>query len=206
MRLRTLIMSAALAAAPVMSWAEDISVVRHATAEWKGFTDADGSGLYNELIREVFSTADVEVEREYVPLNRAIVLVERGRSDFTGGFSKDDRNFATYPIYETTVGLMMRKDLRPNFSSLDDLEGLRIVGPPALSGEVPVQNMTEVDNRLQAAKLITAGRADVYIDLMPILEEFVATGLATLDVSDGISIEDRIDVNAITTRRDCEFR
>jgi len=162
------------------AWAEDVTgPVRHATAEWLNFTNRDGTGLYHEVFREIFAEADLEVGISYMPLNRAVLMVESGEMDFTGGFAKDDRLFSTYPIYETTYSIMHAADSDIDWSDPTALAGMRIVGPPQIASEVDFE-MTELESRSQAARMLLAGRVDAFIDLHELLEKFVETG----DVAD----------------------
>ena len=176
------------------TWAEDVTgPVRHATAEWLNFTNRDGTGLYHELLREIFGDADLDVEVAYMPLNRAVSMVGSGEMDFTGGFTKDDRTFATHAIYETTYSVLYAADSDLDWSDPASLEGLRIVGPPTIAAEVDFQ-MTELESRSQAARMLLAGRADAYIDLHELIEDFVETGnVADVDQVTGDS--SAMDVN-----------
>ncbi len=149
--------------------------VRHATAEWLNFTNRDGTGLYNELFREVFAASGMEVEVNYMPLNRAVTMVESGEMDFTGGFTRDDRLFATHPVYETTYSVIYSSESDIDWTDPAQLDGLRIVGPPQIAAEVEF-TMTELESRSQAARMLLAGRADAYIDLHELIETFAETG------------------------------
>ncbi|WP_425098784.1 substrate-binding periplasmic protein [Tropicibacter sp. S64] len=178
----------AAAAAP----AEDITDVLHATPEWTGFTDADGSGIYNDLLNEIFGAKGITVHRQTVPMNRAVALVERGEADFTGGFRRDDRNFADVPIYETTFAAMYRKDSGLSLHSPEQLKDLRVATAPQVSATLG-EDLNEVDSRSQAAKLLVSGRIDAYVDLRLPLEKFRATGEANLDVAN--ASDTRFDID-----------
>ena len=174
MRSIALALAALLAlAAPVA--AEDIKVVRHVTESWGGFTNRDGTGLYHELFKAVFGEFGVAVEIDYVPLKRAVAMVESNAADMTGGFNRDARNFARYPVFETNVSALFFRDTIPDWKGPESLDGLRIVGPPELAkaSGLPV---LEVDSREQAAMMMLRGRAAAYLDLSSILEDFRETG------------------------------
>ncbi|WP_168797907.1 substrate-binding periplasmic protein [Pacificoceanicola onchidii] len=173
--------------------AEDkITSVLHATPEWTGFTNADGSGIYNELLAEIFGAAGITVERRTVPMNRAVALVERGEADLTGGFRPDDRNFANVPIYETTFAAMYRADSGLDLTSPEHLKSLRVATAPQVSTTLG-EDLNEVDSRSQAAKLLVSGRVDAYVDLRLPLEKFRSTGEANLDVAN--ASDTRFDIN-----------
>lgn len=191
--IRAALASGLLLAGPALAeHPEQVTEVRYATPEWSGFTDADGSGIYNELLEEIFAAEGIAVTRQIVPMNRAVALVERGEADFTGGFRRDDRNFADVPIYETTFAAMYRKDSGLVINSPEQLEGLRVATAPQVS-ETLGESLDEVDSRSQAAKLLVSGRVDTYVDLRLPLEKFRATGEANLDVAN--ASDTRFDIN-----------
>ncbi len=161
---------------------EKIETIHHATAEWLSFTNRDGTGLYHELFREIFGTVGAEVDVEYMPLNRAVNMVESGRKDLTGGFTRDDRVFAVHPVFETTYTIIYRADLDVDWEDPNVYDNLRIVGPPAVGAEVDFK-IIELDSRSQAGKMLLSGRADGYIDLVQLIETFRDTGKTT-DVDD----------------------
>lgn len=161
---------------------DQIKTVRYATAEWLNFTNRDGTGLYHELFREIFGIMGAEVDVTYMPLNRAVSMVEAGQMDVTGGFTRDDRVFAVHPIFETTYTIIYRSDMDVDWDDPNVFDTLRIVGPPAIQAEVAF-DMIELDSRSQAGKMLVSGRADGYIDLVQLIETFRDTGKTT-DVDD----------------------
>ena len=172
---------ATLLMTPVTAIAEEITSVLHATVEWTGFTDSDGSGLYNELLREAFAVNGVDVQVDYVPLNRAVALVERGDADFTGGFAPDERNFAQIPIYRSTFAMMHRADADIGELTVEGLSDMQLVTVPQVNETIQA-NMNAVDGRGQAAKVLISGRAVGYVDLLLPLQRLRDTGVADLDV------------------------
>ncbi len=168
--------------------------IKHATAEWVGFTNRDGSGLYHELFREIFETQGLEVEVSYMPLNRAVSMVAAGEMDFTGGFTKDDRVFATHPVYETTYSMLVAADRPIDWTDPEQLKGLRIVGPPTIQAEVDFA-MTELESRSQAGRMLLSGRADAYIDLHELIETFLETG-TVVDVDQVAGDQGEMEINA----------
>ena len=177
------------------AYAEDIKVIRHATESWGGFTNEDGTGLYHELFREIFKESGAKVEVNYVPLKRAVELVKQGRADLTGGFNKDDRPFAKYPVFESSMSIIFRKDKIKDWNDVSSLKGLRLVGPAetAKASGLPV---TEVDSRWQAATLMLKGRADGYVDLTPILTDFKETKKMIKSAQDTSGGENKFEFDA----------
>ncbi len=154
---------------------QEIKVVRHATESWGGYTDKDGTGIYHELLRAIYGEFGIKVEAQYLPLKRAVVMVNTGKADITGGFSRDDRNFAKYPIYETGFSALYHKSAIKSWEGAESLKGLRVVGPPETAKEFKIP-MEEMESRVQAIRMLLKKRADAYVDLTPIARDFYNTG------------------------------
>lgn len=133
-----------------------IETIRYATAEWLNFTNRDGTGPYHELPNEVFGAAGVAIDVTYMPLNRAVNMVESGRMVFAGGFTRDDKVFAVHPVFETIYTITYRADLDVDWSDPDVFVSLRILGRPAIQAEVDF-DIIELDSRGQAGKLLLTG-------------------------------------------------
>jgi polar amino acid transport system substrate-binding protein len=77
-------------ASPV--WADDTPEVpgqiRLASETWNDYTNADGSGLAWDVLREVFEPAGVKVKIRSVPYTRSVGLARRGEVDaWVGSYS-----------------------------------------------------------------------------------------------------------------------
>ena len=60
------------------------------TAVWPGFTNADGSGAYFDLIRQVLPPADYPLDIRINHLGRAWLTVQRGQADLGLGLTQYD--------------------------------------------------------------------------------------------------------------------
>ncbi|MCF8069525.1 MAG: transporter substrate-binding domain-containing protein [Desulfobacterales bacterium] len=57
------------------TYAAGIKEVKLVTQEWSGYTQSDGSGLYFEVLKEIFEAEDIEIKITLVPWNEAIETV-----------------------------------------------------------------------------------------------------------------------------------
>ncbi|MBS7664108.1 transporter substrate-binding domain-containing protein [Pseudomonas lalucatii] len=64
--------------------------IRLASEVWAEDTEADGSGLAWDILRQVFEPAGVELQIQSVPYTRSIGLVQRGQADAWVGSYKDE--------------------------------------------------------------------------------------------------------------------
>lgn len=63
--------------------------------EWTGQTNADGSGLYFELLKKIYTPLGITVNTSIVPFDRAIMMLREKTSDASVGFySAEDAKIA----------------------------------------------------------------------------------------------------------------
>ena len=55
--------------------------IRLASEIWEAYTEADGTGLGWDVMREVFEPAGVRLDIHSVPYTRSVGLVQRGEAD-----------------------------------------------------------------------------------------------------------------------------
>lgn len=143
--------------------------VRWAITEWEDLTNADGTGLFIEVVEQAFAESGITVERIYMPWRRALHTVEQGDADFAGGLERTDKFLQSrYPINEIIESAFFHENTIPDWSGMESLRNLRgawAIGyldafpasiRPLLTGEdVP---------RASALQMVIQGRADYYLD------------------------------------------
>ena len=143
--------------------------VRWAITEWEDLTNADGTGLFNELTDAAFSVSGVKVTRIYVPWRRALLAVEQGDADFTGGLEKTDKFLESrHPINRILETVFFHEDTISNWSGLESLadkRGVWALGyldefPPAIRHQLHGEDVP----RESALNMVLKGRADYYFD------------------------------------------
>ncbi len=146
-----------------------ITEVVAAGPSWEGFTNRDGTGLYHELLREVFGLYGITVRRAYVPSERAYSLVREGHADFMTCHDKPVRSLimARYPMYANVFHVFFRKAAQPDFSGPESLEGAKVVvriGYYDQSNFPAPVVLKEVKTGRAALGMVVLGRADFYVD------------------------------------------
>ncbi|EGA63737.1 substrate-binding periplasmic protein [Vibrio brasiliensis] len=154
---------------------ERVKIVSH---EWKGYTDAYGTGLYWDIIREAFDTQGINIYVEVMPWKRAKHAVEHNAANaYVGDYyhpQHDGRQFL-YPrwhlsIEEDVVVVLSHSDLmnwqQQGLNSLANrkVAWVRDYGfEHQLLQNIPV-NMKEVDDVYSAIELIKKGRVNALLD------------------------------------------
>jgi hypothetical protein len=172
-RFVTLIFLVSLALSPY-AYALDITEVVTASPSWKTFTNKDGSGLYHEVLKEVFSLYAIPVRHVYSKSGRAEKLVATGSVDMMTCKDKDTLPLilARYPMYEDTFFVFFKKDRIGPWQGDESLRGKEILSQPTYYDEsnfnVPV-TIKEIATGVQAFGMILLDRSDFYVDDMSLI-------------------------------------
>lgn len=136
---------------------------------WPGHTNADGSGLAWEIMRQVFEPVGVKMNWRIEPYTRALGLVQRGEADAWLGSYRDevkDRTFYPQRPYDAdrivALGLSSRPPARLAELGRYRLAWMRGYGyQQYLPGVVRYQ---EVQRSGDILAMLERGHADFYID------------------------------------------
>jgi|GEM_PF-1263693 len=142
------------------------------TEQWPSLTEADNSGLYDQIIPEVFSQHDIEVYKTGRSFREAIRLIHDDKADFAGGIVKDQgsdmRHYqAPFPILSTPVSAFYRiNQFTQSPTNKDDLIGYRVCSSPqiGLAIGLKLHQYQEKETKREAFLQTAAGKCDVYID------------------------------------------
>ncbi|WP_256601889.1 MULTISPECIES: transporter substrate-binding domain-containing protein [unclassified Pseudomonas] len=139
--------------------------------QWNAYTEADGSGLGWDLMREIFEPAGVQVALRIEPYTRAVGLVQRGEADAWVGAYQNEVDGTLYPKwhYDTDEIYALTLASRPA-PTLRSLASYRLawVRGYAFDHYLPnVVHFNEVPRRDHIPTMLEHGRADVYIDAKP---------------------------------------
>lgn len=145
------------------------TVVWHTPNDWEGYVNAEGKGLYVDLVNEVFSRHGLTVKRETVPWKRALYNVQVGKADFTGGTTPiPGYHVSRQPLVQGWEVIFFKKgSIRKPV--LKHLKGKNGAWPMGYIEELP-QAIKEklqghaVANREQGVRMVLSGRADYYLD------------------------------------------
>jgi len=161
---------------PANVFAKQSGPITFHTQEWKGVTNRDGSGLYNDIMRALFTPHGLTVKNTYVPFRRAIIDVEWGVADIAGGTNNQSTKYirSRYPIWVSRSSALFRKELLPEWQGFDTIATNQdlIVSAPHLGEQIGL-DVYEVRNRPLGIKMLLRGHMQYYVDDNAILIDLV---------------------------------
>jgi len=171
MSIKPLLLLLFLVSMPLL--AEPPLIVRHHTPAWSAITNADGSGLYHQVFKEVFAYSNVQVKAAYLPLLRALADVEQGKADMAGGIGLGDERFlyASQPIYQSRVSAFFHKKLVKNWQGMETIKQHedQTVVSVGMGKLINIKGF-EVNSRYQALNMLLRKRALYYVDATELFE------------------------------------
>jgi len=146
--------------------------IRLASEIWEAYTEADGTGLGWDVMREVFEPAGVRLDIHSVPYTRSVGLVQRGEADaWVGSYRDEVEGPVFYPKHhydrDQIVALALKDKPVP---TLDGLGKHRLVWVRGYGYEEYLPNVhdyREVQRRGGILGMLDLGHADFYIDARP---------------------------------------
>ena len=152
---------------------QSIDVAAH---EWEGQTNADGSGLYFDLLRAVYRPLGIQVRARTLPFNRVVALLRTQRIDASVGFYSaetaqqiDWHFYATpnRPIDSERLVAIFKKGTLQEWNFPDSLAHKRVAWIDGYGYERAMQVELEhqkITTQAQGWNLLRAGRIDAYLD------------------------------------------
>lgn len=154
-----------------------------ASEEWEGATNKDGTGLYWDIIKEVFQSEGVEVVFQIYPYERAVHMVETGEADAWCGSYADEEEFAIYPKYHFDYDLvtaLFLKKYEADWKGEESLKGKNVGWIRGYDYDQYLKvemKSRELSNRSSALKLIAKERMDYFLDAQVEIESALAKNL-----------------------------
>ena len=106
---------------------EHIKSISVVAPVWKDYTNQDGSGLYWDIIRNVYEPLGIKVKISQAPWKRAMKMVSKYRtySAIVGETldSKESVIFPTYPISVKHTAVLTKKQVDFEWNGVNSLKG-----------------------------------------------------------------------------------
>ncbi len=146
--------------------------IRLASEVWEAYTEADGTGLGWDIMREVFEPAGVRLSIYSVPYTRAVGLVQRGGADaWVGAYRDEIEDQVFYPKEHYDSDQIVAVGLKDKpVPTLESLGKYRLVWVRGYGYEEYLPNVRdyrEVQRRGGILGMLNLGHADFYIDARP---------------------------------------
>lgn len=178
--------------------AGEIKEVVSTSPSWATFTNEDGTGLYHEILREVFGLYDLPVRHDYAKSNRADELVRLQLADMMTCDDRPENSLVTgrFPMYENDFYAFFNKKNVGTWNGQESLRNKRLVAQPGYyyqdNFSVPVK-LSEVMTGEQALTMVVMGRADFYIDDKTLVQQ-------SMEKSETAFIEDEFTMEKVGRR------
>jgi polar amino acid transport system substrate-binding protein len=156
---------------------EEIVIV---TPKWEKLTRKDGTGLYFEMLRSLYEPAGVSLKYEIVPWKRAKKMLLGGLADaLPAAYLTPDDPAWIYPAHPMDTDVVKAVFLRNGpleWNGASSVAGKRAVWPRGYNFhnylDVAV-TWNEIDKPFQGWRIVESGRADVYLDIEPVVTEYL---------------------------------
>ncbi|OLF52246.1 substrate-binding periplasmic protein [Pseudomonas chlororaphis] len=144
--------------------------IRVASEEWDNYTQADGQGMAWDILREVFESQGVKLDRRSVPYTRSVGLVQRREVDALVGSYRDEIEGALYPRwnYDTDhiYSLGLATNPAPTLATLGSYRLVWVRGYKYQDYLPNLKRFNEIRRRIGILPMLQQGRADFYIDAL----------------------------------------
>lgn len=171
---------------PVSARGAEVSEVVTVGPCWDTFTNQDGTGIYHEVVREVFVLYGIAVRHEYVPTDRGDELVRLGHADM---MTCDDRAepplvSGRYPLYTNDYFVFFNKERIGEWKGPDSLINKEVAAQHAYYHDwdfpVPV-NIRSMPSGVKCLEMVLLGRSDFYVDDMSFINGSIRDSGMTFD-------------------------
>lgn len=184
--LKVILITLAIVISATVARAGDIREVISTSPSWNTFTNRDGSGLYHEILREVFALHGVTVRHYYSTSGRSEELVAQKQADMMTCDDKPSHSLVMgrYPMYESPFYVFFEKERFWPWQGMESLRGREILSQPTYYSTanfpVPV-TIREVPTGVQALGMILLGRSDFYVDDITLIKQSIGQNTIEFD-------------------------
>lgn len=144
--------------------------VRLASEQWQDYTEADGTGLAWDVLRQVFEPAGVRVVAQSALYSRAIGLVRRGEADAWVGSYQNESPDNLYPRWHFDIdhiyALGLAKGPVPTAATIGHYRLAWVRGYDYARYLPNVGDGREVQRREGILPMLEHDRVDFYIDAL----------------------------------------
>ena len=141
-----------------------------ASEAWDDYTNADGSGLAWDVLREVFEPAGIQLQTRTVPYTRSVGLAQRGEVDGWVGSYRDEATGVLYPHWnfdsDHIYALGLASTPTPTLATLGDYRLAWVRGYKYEEYLPNVHRFNQIERRDGILPMLQHGRADFYIDAL----------------------------------------
>ncbi|MBN2428141.1 MAG: transporter substrate-binding domain-containing protein [Deltaproteobacteria bacterium] len=166
---------------------EKIESINVVTPQWDGQTNADGTGLFFEIVRRVYEPHGIKLTYHFVPWKRAQQMVGSSKADamlcvWREHAREEGQLIPHFPMFVEYTGVVFKKGSIVPWQGIKSLDGKSAVWLRGYDyhtfdhfAGIHFRKWTEVDDYDRAWLLLSNDRYDVYIDALIDLDHFIAS-------------------------------
>lgn len=149
---------------------EQIKTINVVAPMWEEYTNADGTGMYWDILRSIYSTAGIKLKPSIVPWNRAMKMVTKYQiyNAIVGEYldSEEALLFPKYPIDVEYMSVLAKKSAT-DWQGVESLVGKRvgwIKDYDVIKEQDRNFTLREYRTTEQGIELLNSGKLDYIID------------------------------------------
>lgn len=168
------------------AWAAAPETIRIITPEWEGQTNKDGTGLFFQIVREVYEPAGIRMKYLFAPWKRCQEAVKSREADAMLCVWKEHAEamgqiLPRYPFFVEYTAAVWKKGVMPDWKGIASLNGKRAVWLGGydyhtlshFSG-ISFSHRDEVNDYKLAWRMLDHDRVDVYVDALIDVKKYIA--------------------------------
>jgi len=138
--------------------------------EWKDMTNADGTGIYFDILKAIYEPLDIKVKIKIAPYNRSTLMVKNKTADVWLGSYIDEEDFAIYPKHyfdQDTITAMFKTAKFPTFNGVQTLKNRNVgwIRGYGYDEYIDIKmNILERNNRKSILLSLEKDRFDIFLD------------------------------------------
>ncbi|QTA92101.1 substrate-binding periplasmic protein [Desulfonema magnum] len=180
----TLFLTLFLAVSAFGEKANNIKTIHIATPPWEGQTNKDGTGLFFEIVRNVYEPVGIEMTYEFVPWKRAQKMINSNEADgmlcvWQKHAQEQKQLIPNYPMFVEYTAVVFKKEKIKEWKGLETIKGKKAVWlrgydyhtMPRLKDIKLKWNETDIYE--EAWAVLDRDRADVYIDALIDIDKYI---------------------------------
>ncbi|MCG8565162.1 MAG: transporter substrate-binding domain-containing protein [Desulfobacterales bacterium] len=163
---------------------EPVTAIEVVTPQWEGQANADGTGLFCDILRAVYEPRGVGVRFRMIPWTRGRSMVEAGQGDALLCVLKGregDRDLSRFPLYVERTAAVYKRHSIPRWDGIHSLDYTRAVWlrgydyqlNPRLRA-IQFGDWQEADSHENAWLQLNLDQYDIYIDALVDIDRFMA--------------------------------
>lgn len=160
-----------------------ISTILAVGPSWEKFTNKDGTGLYHEILDEVFALNDIKVERKYTPSGRGYDLVANGSADVMTckAYAEPPLRLGRYPMFVNQYHAFFDRRKIGKWKGRESMNGRSLVWRlsyyrPEEFADLDVTH-TELTSGARALGMVLLRRTDFYVDDINFIKDSIARNM-----------------------------